>query len=127
MFKGVHHIGYLVENLEQSVKMHEQKFAASVERRFKLESSGLDIAFVKVGDVLLELMQPLAGSSRGPVKGTALDHICYNVEDLDKTLADFASRGVPAAGTPNQSSMGGRVVFLDGAALNGARVQLRQP
>ena len=125
MFKGLGQIGYLVEDLDAAIKVHEQAFGATLVKRWVSKATGSEVAVVQVGNSRVELVS--AGpNSQNPVKGWVLDSVCYEVDDLDKAVAELSSAGRPTAGPPAQGVTGGKLVNMDRSVLGGTRVKVRQ-
>ena len=74
----------------------------------------------------IELVRPLAGPSiyeewierRGP----GLHHVCFQVENLDTTMAALQQQGIRITDGPTTSSSGSRFIFID--APDGYEVEL---
>ena len=77
-----------------------------------------DISLTYIGDMQLELIQPLDGDSIYhdfmARHGAGLHHICFETDDMEATLARAAAAGVDVA---QRGSMAGMMEFayLDGA------------
>jgi len=102
-----HHVGFVVASISNSV----QGFAGVLqadwdERVFHDPNQSVRVAFLKTrraGDPLWELVEPADENS--PVhsfasKGGGLHHVCYVVENLDKTLIEVRSLGAIIARPP---------------------------
>ena len=88
----VHHIGYAVKNLEQSISAFEAlgytagEITADAGRHIR-------IAFLQNGSECVELVAPDGGET--PVDGVLKSvgptpyHICYEVPDLESALAEL--------------------------------------
>ncbi len=93
--KKIHHIGIAVDNFQQAIEKFKG-FGLSCSDIKDMEGAGVKIAFFPVGDVLIELLhfEPFKGS--GDVirsqKG-AINHICFEVADLDAGIQDFEKNG----------------------------------
>lgn len=78
-----------------------------------------DISLTYLGDMQLELIQPLEGESIYhdflSAHGAGLHHICFETDDMEASLARAAAAGVEVA---QRGSMAGMMEFayLDGAA-----------
>ncbi len=127
MIKQISHLGIAVNDLEEA-----REFYRSV---FKLKSSEpiigcqgtIKISMVKVGNVLIELLQPL--KNEGPVakflekRGEGLHHICYEVEDIKTEIAFLKETGMEILGEPRPGAEG-LSVFLHPSKTHGILVEL---
>lgn len=113
----VHHIGYAVKNLEQSIAAFEAlgyssgAITADAGRKIR-------IAFLRNGSECVELVAPDGDES--PVDGVLKSigptpyHICYEVPDMESALAELQhSRWIVTKQAEPAPAIGGaRVAFL---------------
>jgi methylmalonyl-CoA/ethylmalonyl-CoA epimerase len=59
MQKGIHHINFIVRDLDRAVQAWEQVLGLPVTSRDHLEGRGVDIARFRLGQAWLVLVQPL--------------------------------------------------------------------
>lgn len=99
MFQKIDHIGIAVSNLDKSVKDYQQKFNIAVKYTEELADISVRIAFIPVGEVMLELIEPLT-PGKGRIAeflekhGEGLHHIAYRVHNLEAVLAKMKKEGV---------------------------------
>jgi catechol 2,3-dioxygenase-like lactoylglutathione lyase family enzyme len=88
------------------------------------------ISMAYVGDMQLELIQPVTGESIYSEfldrTGGGLHHLCWEVDDLDAALARAAEAGMPAVQTGDMAGGSIRFAYLDGAAHGVPYVELAQ-
>lgn len=83
----VHHIGLAVENIDQAAHQWEQ-LGFKIEHRETVESQSVEVAFLPLGNIWLEFIQPAAENT--PItnflkkRGEGLHHICLQVDDIEK-------------------------------------------
>ena len=83
----VHHIGVAVNNIDDAVKYWE-KLGFKIHHREHVQSQSIEAAFLSLGNVWLELVQPVG--EKTPLtnflqkRGEGLHHICFEVEDIRK-------------------------------------------
>jgi hypothetical protein len=86
------------------------------------------ISMTYVGDMQLELIQPVSGESIYTEflerTGGGLHHLCWEVDDLDKALAE--ATGIPVVQTGDMAGGAIRFAYLDGAAHGVPYVELAQ-
>jgi methylmalonyl-CoA/ethylmalonyl-CoA epimerase len=99
MFKGLHHIGIAVHDIDESVRKYEQVFNGKVKLRHTAEDHCLRLVFIEVGRILFELLQPLS-PGKGYIgefldkHGEGLHHLAFNVDDVENSLAELKEMGV---------------------------------
>jgi hypothetical protein len=88
------------------------------------------ISMTYVGDMQLELIQPVSGESIYTEfldrTGGGLHHLCWEVDDLDKALAEAADAAVPVVQAGDMAGGAIRFAYLDGAAHGVPYVELAQ-
>lgn len=96
------------------------------------DADGARIAGVAAGESLVELLE--AQSAESPIgkfvakRGPGIHHICFEVDDLDGTLArcrDFGIRLIDQ--TPRIGAEGKRIAFLHPSATAGVLIELSEP
>lgn len=100
-----------------------------------LESSGpiiggdgtIKVSMVKVGDVLIELLQPI-GNQGIMAKflekhGEGFHHICYEVDDISEEITSLKAAGLEVLGEPKPGAEG-MSVFLHPRGTHGVLVEL---
>lgn len=125
------HVAIAVESIDSVVVALEAVTGAGVTHRERVESQGVELAFIGSGDGKLEILQPLAPDT--PVgrfldkRGPGLHHIAYRVVDVDAALHELAARGfdlIDEKGRPG--ALGHRVAFLHPRSTGGVLVELVQ-
>ena len=96
------------------------------------DADGATIEAVQAGDSLVELLEPASDDS--PIgrfiarRGPGIHHICFEVDDLDGTLARCRAAGVRLIDeTPRIGAEGKRIAFLHPSATAGVLVELSEP
>jgi methylmalonyl-CoA/ethylmalonyl-CoA epimerase len=129
--KRVNHLGIIVEDLEEAVQSFTERLGLTLDH---IEPYGdeLEIAFLPCGDTLVELIEPRtdAGSNADYLKenGPGIQHVAFEVDDLEAALAELAERGVrPLGDAPMPGAGGTRIAFLEPQAFGGILVELCEP
>lgn len=84
------------------------------------------LAFFPLGQVMLELIEPLGEPSTWndqlTAHGPSLHHIAFNVQGMQARLAALAEQGIPLLQKGEYT--GGRYAYLDGTERVGAVIEL---
>jgi len=118
MIKKIDHIGIVVENLEDAINMYQRVYGLKPIKRETLEGSQVKIAFIPLGEVLIELLQPIEpGAGRiGQYleeKGEGLHHIALRVENIDRTMEKLKEIMVFRDKEPRTGADKSRIAFIE--------------
>ncbi len=96
----LHHVGFVVADIRAAMPgfLHSMQ-AQWDDRIFEDPLQKVKVAFMwtRPGDAMIELVEPVGENS--PVlrflneRGGGLHHLCYEVDNLEKSLADSRERG----------------------------------
>src|SRR5260370_1313136 len=117
MVKSINHIGIAVRSIEAQRAFYEGVLGAVFEGVEKVPSQKVRVAFFRIGDVRLELLEPTDPAS--PVatfldkRGEGLHHIAFMVEGIEARIAELKQAGlrmIDEAPRPGAHHM--RVAFI---------------
>jgi methylmalonyl-CoA epimerase len=113
--KKINHIGVAVKDLDAAKRFYVEALGLKVEHEEIL--GDMKIAFVPVGEVNIELIQPITEESvmgRFIAKrGEGIHHIAYQVDDVGAVLQALKSQGVKLVDEiPRKGAHGTEVGFL---------------
>jgi len=123
----VDHIGIIVEDLDQALKLFENLYGLRPAARKDMPEVGLRIAHLKAANIDLELLQ-YTGAEGGFAEKTmgrrpGVNHFSVRVEDVDEAVARFGDNGVRVMeGFPRQGSHG-RVAFFEPDTADGVLME----
>ncbi len=125
MFSDIHHVSYLVPNLETAIQSYTRTLGAVVTGRGPVLNLG-EVVFLQVGSVEVEFIQPEDPLALNESGGAwAVHHVAYAVEDLDRVVAEHRERGYRfLTDEPFTNFMGYRLIYFDPADTGGCRVHL---
>ena len=125
MFSEIHHVSYLVPDLDAAIESYSGAFGAEVTGRGRVANLG-EVAFLQVGAVEVEFISPEDPSAlEGSGGSYVVHHVAYAVEDLDRVIAEHKSRGYKfLTDEPFTNFMGYRLIYFDPADTGGCRVHL---
>lgn len=116
MIEKIDHIGIVVENLESAMRLFSEGLGLDTKRVEVVQEFQVKIAFIPVGEVLVELVEPIGpGFVEDFLKqhGEGLHHICYRVTDIDRTLKEVGSKLELRDKKARLGGAGSKVAFLN--------------
>ena len=119
--KKLLHTRMRVSDIDQTIRFYTEVLGLEVVER-KTSPRGSHLAFLKVPNSE-ELIELASFPPSGPVKVQEdLVHLAFQVENLDKTIAELKGKGVAITDGPTNSSSGSRFIFID--APDGYEIEL---
>ena len=102
---AVHHVSISVPDLEAAIAWYGEILGFKVQFRMGIESIGAKGAFIRRGNLRLELWQMAGGSQVPPgrrepnsdLQTGGTKHVAFAVDDLQACLEELARRGVDIA------------------------------
>lgn len=126
------HIGIAVPDLETGEKLWKTALGLEAAGVEEVPSEGVRTAFFEAGGgVHVELLEAMSEGS--PIakflekRGPGIHHLCFEVEDLDASLAEAEAQGYTRIKDPGPGAHGKRVVFLHPKTTGGILLELSQP
>jgi methylmalonyl-CoA/ethylmalonyl-CoA epimerase len=127
-FSRIHHVAIVVRDIDSALGMYRDTLGLPVELVLPIESDGVTIAFLGIGESKIELVQPTdpeTGVARFlEKKGEGFHHVCVETPDVDATLAELAGQGVELIDGVARKGAEGPVAFLHPRSCNGVLVEL---
>jgi methylmalonyl-CoA/ethylmalonyl-CoA epimerase len=125
MFSDIHHVSYLVPDLDSAIESYAETLGAVVTGRGPVPNLG-EVVFLQVGGVEVEFIQPEDTAAMDDAGGSwVVHHVAYAVEDLDRVVAEHRERGYRfLTDEPFTNFMGYRLIYFDPADTGGSRVHL---
>jgi methylmalonyl-CoA epimerase len=130
MIKKVDHIGIAVKNLDEALSMYRRVYGLEAIKVERLEDIKVRIAFIQLGEVLIELLEPTEpGAGRiGKFldeKGEGFHHMALRVDNIDRTLEEFKKKNVPLRdGVPRDGGDDSRIAFVEPAYTQNVLTEL---
>lgn len=116
----IEHIGIAVPNLQEAIDYYENVLGLKCYKKEVVEDQKVTTAFIKVGDVKIELLEPTCPEStiakfieKNGGRG-GMHHLAFCIEDgVDKALAECESKGVHLIDSaPRKGADGLQIAFL---------------
>ncbi|MFA6130624.1 MAG: methylmalonyl-CoA epimerase [Candidatus Omnitrophota bacterium] len=123
------HLGVAVRHLDDVLPLYRDVLGLP---DMPLDNAdGARIAGLAAGESLVELLEPATADS--PIakfvdrKGPGIHHICFNVDDLDGTLAKAKAAGITLIDeVPRIGAEGKRIAFLHPKSTGGVLIELSE-
>ena len=127
--KRIEHVGVIVKDVESSRRLWEDCFGIKLGE--VEENSIRRLALYPVGESMVELIAgttPDSRHARMVAEGRGgLNHICFEVENIDEALAELKAKGVPLLDqVPRIGHAGCRIAFIDPAATENCLIELAE-
>lgn len=129
MIEKIDHIAMVVRDLDRAMEVYAKGLGLDAERIEQLDEFQIRMAFIPVGDVYLELIEPI-----GPGRvqdfleehGEGMYHICYRVGDIKKAIKKVGSTLKFRDRKPRKGSAGALVAFLEPESLFNVYTELAE-
>ena len=129
MLKRIHHIDYVVRDMDKAVQAYETMFQIKMEDRTHFDARGIEVAWFKLEGVRIILVSPTQADS--PVQdfldeyGEGFFHIAYEVEDLDAAVDHFKRKGIRMGSEEKRTGIEGwEIIDLEMDETFGTMTQL---
>lgn len=124
----VHHVAVVVRDIDSALEVYRDMLGLELETVMAIPGDRVTIAFLPVGGVKVELVEPTddtTGVARFlAAKGEGFHHVCFEVADLSETLTRLAIDGVELIDTAPRKGAEGPVAFLHPRSCHGVLVEL---
>ncbi len=129
MLTRIEHIGIVVRNVEEALKFYEEALGLECTHVEEVAEQAVRIACLPVGQSEIELVQPTtedSGVARFLEKrGEGVHHLCFEVDDIEATLADLRDRGLRLIDEkPRLGRQGQKCAFIHPRSTHGVLIEL---
>lgn len=127
--KRIDHIGIIVQDIEVALKVYRDALGLQLAKTEFVPEQAVKIAFLPTAESEIELVEPTSddsGIARYLSKrGEGIHHICFEVDDIESTLAQMAAQGMQLIDeTPRAGSGGQRYAFVHPKSAHGVLIEL---
>ncbi len=131
--KRIDHVAVVVSDLDTALRFYRDLLGIMPSRVLDFPQEGVRIAFLPLGGANgseIELLEPM--NHEGSVarfleqRGGGLHHICLEVPDIDRALAELLSAGAQALDETPRPTAEGRGIFLHPKGTGGVLLELVQ-
>jgi len=129
--KRIEHVGVVVRDVEASRRLWEDCFGIKLGEVEVNPVRPVKLALYPVGESMVELIAgttPDSKHARMVAEGKGgLNHICFEVENIDEALAELKAKGIPLLDqVPRIGHAGCRIAFIDPSATENCLIELAE-
>lgn len=126
----IDHIGIIVQELDAALQTYCDMMGFRLLQRITIAEQLVEAAFLDGGNGTIELIAPTdstSGTARFlQTRGEGTHHICFEVEDIEASLAAFAAQGLRLIDEKPRQGVHGLVAFVHPKATHGTMIELLQ-
>ncbi len=127
--KKINHLGIAVKSLDRASALWEKVLGLEKTGEEYVAEQNVKVAMFRIGESKIELLEPAKPDS--PIgkflekRGEGIHHICLEVENLEKTLAELKKKDAPLIDDKPRIGAGGhKVAFLHPKGFNSVLIEL---
>jgi methylmalonyl-CoA epimerase len=124
----IHHVALVVRSIEASAVLWRDYLGLRLETITDIESDRVRIAFLRVGESRVELVEPTDGSTGIArflaSKGEGFHHVCLEVPNLSEELTRLGIEGLELIDSAPRRGAEGPVAFIHPRSCGGVLVEL---
>ena len=124
----LHHVALVVRSIEASAVLWRDYLGLELEAIMDIESDRVRIAFLRVGESRVELVEPTdttTGVARFLAsKGEGFHHVCLEVGNLSEELTRLGIEGLELIDSAPRRGAEGPVAFIHPRSCGGVLVEL---
>ena len=129
MIKRLNHVGVIVHNLDDTLKIYEKIFGLKSTTVKTAMEGKARVAFVPAGDGEIELIQPLdpnmPQSKFLQTRGQGIHHISLSTDNIESEVDRMREEGVAfAAEAPKIGAHGVKIIFTKPETTDNITVEL---
>lgn len=132
MITQIDHIAIAVNDIQEASKFFTQVLGLEVSPPEDVVEQKTRVAFIEVGEVRVELVQPMSDDS--PVqkfldkKGQGIHHLALRTDDVEGDLESMTDKGVRLIDKePKRGAHDSRIAFVHPKSSQGVLLELCQP
>jgi len=130
--KSLNHVGIAVHSIDDHRSFYEGTLGAEFEGTEEVPSQKVRVAFFRIGDVRLELLEALDPSSTIATflekRGEGLHHLAFTVDDIQRRIDELKSAGLRMIDEiPRQGAHHMQIAFMHPKSSAGVLTELCEP
>ena len=130
--KSLNHVGIAVRSIDQHKSFYAEQLGAQFEHIEEVPSQNVRVAFFRVGDIRLELLEPTDPCSSVQKfldkRGEGLHHLAFTVDDIPERIAELKQSGLQMIDeVPRRGAHHMQVAFIHPKSTYGVLTELCEP
>lgn len=114
MIERVDHIGIAVKSIEDALPFYTEVLGLEIQGVEEVESEKVKVAFIKAGNIKLELLEPLSEASaiakHIEKRGEGIHHIAFGVASIQERMEEMKQKGIVMLQDEAKVGAGGALV-----------------
>jgi methylmalonyl-CoA/ethylmalonyl-CoA epimerase len=128
----LHHVGIAVRSIDAQRSYYENELGARFESIEEVPDRKVRVAFFRVGNVRIELLEPTDPTSTLQrfldKRGEGLHHLAFSVEDIRARISELTASGLRMLDeSPRPGAHRMEIAFIDPKSTFGVLTELCQP
>lgn len=123
MIKSLDHIAIVVQDTDEALKFYRDRLGLQVVVDEVIESGGVRLTHLDLGNIQLQLVQPMTEDHRLQEHlkehGEGLHHLCFAVDDVETAVSDLPAGVAALPSPPHDGPNGRKAAFLDPTSTRG--------
>lgn len=132
MFKKIHHVGLITDDMERTKNLFLEKLGCEPNRIQVADTGWAHATFLRMGDVEIEIMEPYDPENHYTKMlekngGPCLSHLALSTPDTGKAGDHFQEKGtkfLKGFGPGTYTPRGYEIIFLDPSETEGIVIQV---
>ena len=124
----VHHVAVVVRDMDAALATYRDQLHLPLDVLLPIESDGVRIAFLPVGESSIELVEPTDESTGVArflaTRGEGFHHVCLEIDDVQAELDRLAAAGLELIDKSPRRGAEGPVAFIHPRSCHGVLVEL---
>jgi methylmalonyl-CoA/ethylmalonyl-CoA epimerase len=131
MLSRIDHVGIAVRDLDQAIQLYERRLGLKATGRQRLESEGIEVAMIPLGESRIELITPIHPDSKVnkflQERGEAVHHVAYATDNVEASLRKAGADGAQLLDeVARPGAHGTRIGFIHPKSVCGVLTELVQ-
>jgi len=131
IIQKIDHIAVAVRDIDEAIRVFRDQLGLSMTKTYHSEHTRAHIAFFRVGETHVELIQPTSLSSVMAKfldkRGEGIHHVCLGVKNIDEVLASLATKGMELIDEkPRMTQDGRKIAFVNPRSTHGVLIELTE-
>ncbi|MFC4324060.1 methylmalonyl-CoA epimerase [Litchfieldia salsa] len=129
LIKNVDHIGIAVKSIREILPFYTEVLNLTLEHIEEVESEKVSIAFLSIGQMKIELLEPTSNESAIAKfidkRGEGIHHIAFGVESIDERIHQLKTEGIRMIHDHAKKGAGGKnIAFLHPKSTGNVLIEL---